>query len=138
MSNTINITDTLTIISCCNCDMTFAITASFETRRREDHQTFYCPAGHSQSYRGKSATERARQRADELERQLASREEDLRVEKAKTAKERAAHRATKTQLTKTTKRAAAGVCPVESCHRSISSARMAQHVKSHERHGVSA
>lgn len=46
---------TLITEECCNCGMTFAMTADFQRRSLNDHRrSFYCPAGHAQHYTGKS------------------------------------------------------------------------------------
>lgn len=98
-------------ITCGKCAIRFAVPQSFYDIRQVDSATFYCPLGHSQHYpAGKTEKQLANERAEWLERQLANRDEDLRSE-------RASHSATKGQLTKAKKRAAAGVCPC--CHRSF-------------------
>ncbi len=44
-------TDTVMITEdCCNCGMLFALPKAWQDRRRDDGATFYCPAGHPQSY----------------------------------------------------------------------------------------
>lgn len=101
---TLNYTEQLVVEHCCSCGMAFAMPADYESRRRDDHRNFYCPAGHSQYYTGKSEAEKQRDRADWLERQLANRDEDLRATRASLI-------ATKGVLTKTRKRIAHGVCP---------------------------
>lgn len=50
---------------CCNCGVSFAMTADFKRRRLEDRKIFYCPAGHGQHYTGKTEAQRLK---DELER----------------------------------------------------------------------
>jgi hypothetical protein len=121
---TLNVTETLSVIACCDCGVTFAMTSEFERRRRADHRLFYCPAGHEQYFTAKSAEEKAKDRAAELARQLASREDDLRAERMKLRAERASHGATKGQLTKVKNRAENGVC--QHCHRHF--ANVARHV----------
>jgi len=51
---------------CCNCHMTFAMTADFKRRKRNNRNMFYCPAGHPQHYTGKSEEEKLR---DQLNRE---------------------------------------------------------------------
>lgn len=41
------------------CGVTFGLTDGFEDRRKEDHKSFYCPNGHSMSYRGETDSARA-------------------------------------------------------------------------------
>jgi hypothetical protein len=107
---TLNYTGQLIVQDCCNCGMTFAVPADYDKRRRNDHKSFYCPAGHPQSYTGKTEEQKQRERAERLERQLANRDEDLRSARASLT-------ATKGVLTKTKKRVANGVCPC--CNRSF-------------------
>lgn len=104
MTLTLNYTGQLYVQDCCNCGMTFGVPVEFDRRRRDDHSSFYCPAGHSQSYIGKTEEQKQRERADRLERQLANRDEDLRATRASLI-------ATRGVLTKTKKRLANGVCP---------------------------
>lgn len=125
-TGTLHIIETFTLIRCADCRMSFAVPDEYERDRRRDHKTFYCPRGHHNYYPHKSdvekareETEQAREAAERLRRQLDRRGEDLQ-------RERRSHSATKGQLTKTRKRAAHGVCPVESCHRSF--ANVAAHV----------
>ncbi|WP_032375983.1 hypothetical protein [Rhodococcoides fascians] len=106
----LNFTDRLVIEVCCACGINFAMGETYQRRRMEDHRSFYCPSGHAQSYRGKSEAEKLRERNERLAQQLASREEDLRAERVR-------HSSTKGQLTKSKKRAAAGVCPC--CNRTF-------------------
>jgi hypothetical protein len=109
---------------CCTCGVLFAMAARFQ-RQCRDHpmgtpqeKGFYCPAGHIQYYTGPTEAQRQRQRAERAEQQLASRDEDLRVE-------RASHAATKGQLTRTRRRALNGVCPC--CHRTFQ--QLARHMR---------
>jgi DNA-binding XRE family transcriptional regulator len=56
---------------CCECGIPFAMTRDFNNRRRNDHKTFFCPAGHSQYYSGKTEAQKLR---DQLERERQMRE----------------------------------------------------------------
>lgn len=103
---------------CCNCGVPFALSRYLKAERLNDHRNFYCPNGHPQHYTGKTDAEREREARERAERMLASREEDLRIE-------RISHAATKGQLTKTRKRVANGVCPC--CHRTFQ--QLARHMK---------
>lgn len=115
--NVIDVRVELKIEECCNCGILFAMPDDWQRRRRNDHGTFYCPAGHAQHYTAKSdaqllADERARSTrllADLDQAQAATRDEERR------------HAATKGQLTKVRKRVANGVCP--ECHRSFANLR---------------
>jgi DNA-binding XRE family transcriptional regulator len=51
--------------NCCTCAMVFAMTSDYQRRRRDDHKSFYCPAGHQQHYTGPNEATKLR---TELER----------------------------------------------------------------------
>lgn len=110
---TVNVTTKFITHTCAThgCGVAFAIEDGFDDRRRDDKRTFYCPSGHSLSYGGDTEAVKQRKRAEKLERQLAARDADLRLEQTRLTNERNAHRATKGVLTKTKKRVANGVCP---------------------------
>jgi hypothetical protein len=98
--------------TCQTCGVPFAVTDGYDDRRREDGRTFYCPNGHSLTYR------------DTLHKQLTAAQEQLARERARHDQTRAERdaierqrRATKGQLTKVRKRVANGVCPC--CNRSF-------------------
>lgn len=110
-TGTLNIVETYHVHCCAQCGVSYALTAAFEARRRNDHKTFYCPNGHDQYYPQKNEAEKERERAERLQRQVEAREADIRFEQRRLANERRAHAATKGQLTKTKKRVGKGVCP---------------------------
>lgn len=116
MSVTISLS--LDSLTCSECGIDFAVPGHWLTARRRSHATFYCPNGHNQYFPGKSDVELAKERADRLAQQLASRNEDLKVEKL-------SHAATRGQLTKARRRAAHGVCPC--CHRTFQ--QLARHMQ---------
>jgi hypothetical protein len=116
--------DSLHVLDCCQCHMTFAIIDSFRLSRQNDHNLFYCPAGHPQQYSGQSDGERAKSQVAELKRQLASRQDDLRAERAKLAEANGELTRARRELTRTRTRAEAGVCL--HCHRTF--ADVARHV----------
>lgn len=101
--------------TCAHCGIAFWVPEHWDNERREDHKGFYCPNGHSLSY--KQDTLREREIAS-LKRDIAaannradSTQERLNDEREKFAKGKKLHAITKGQLTKTKKRIAAGVCP---------------------------
>lgn len=49
------------LVECYKCGMPFYMTGDFNTRRRDDHGWFYCPAGHGQHYTRKSEAEKLRE-----------------------------------------------------------------------------
>ena len=105
------------IIECANCSIDFGIGEDFRKRRREDHDTFYCPNGHSNFYPQKDEAAKQRERADGLEQRL-----KYALARATSAEDQAqaaeySRRAQKAVNTKLRKRIAAGVCPC--CNRTF-------------------
>lgn len=91
MGQQIAIQDTLYSLNCCNCGMTFAVPNDFNNRRLADHGRFYCPAGHGQSYTGKTEEQKLRDRlvAAERERDEARRRTEFERNGAITARREA-------------------------------------------------
>lgn len=125
MSTTQTYTGTLTVLQCANCGMTFGITTDFEGRRRDDHESFYCPKGHSQSYRQESEAERLKRQLAETERQRVQWMDRAREKGEEAKRADASRRVVKGHLTRIRKRVAAGVCPC--CKRTVS--QLAAHMK---------
>ena len=50
--------------TCYQCGVLFAMSGDFRGRRLDDHQDFYCPAGHPQHYTGQNEAERLREQLD--------------------------------------------------------------------------
>ena len=68
------IQEVFTVIHCGGCNVSFAVTESFDQARRRDHKTFYCPHGCSRYYPHESDIEKqirlareAKDRADRLQ-----------------------------------------------------------------------
>lgn len=104
-------TETLSVHTCANCGVTYGMTAGYEDRRREDHQSWYCPNGHSQWYPQKSDLDKAKEKAAQLERNLAYARDHAAAESARADQASASLRTTKGHLTRLRKRAVAGTCP---------------------------
>jgi len=110
-------TGTLTVVTCW-CGTTYAISADLYNHMRQKRDNggsqpnVYCPLGHTWIISGKGKAEIEREKREVLERQLANRDETLRIE-------RASHASTKAQLTRAKRRASKGVCPVDGCKRSF-------------------
>lgn len=126
---TFNVTLSLITEECADCGIVFGVPTDFQARRRNDHRSFYCPHGHSLSYGAESESERLKRELQEAKdrhhRDLNS-EINRRIRAEDDAMDLAnSNRALKGVVTKTKKRAAAGVCPC--CHRTIS--QMARHMK---------
>ncbi|MBA3773848.1 MAG: helix-turn-helix transcriptional regulator [Ramlibacter sp.] len=69
---------------CCTCGVVFAMTQEMEKRRREDHESFYCPAGHGQHYTGPNEADRLRAEVERKQQML----EAEQARNLKTAQER--------------------------------------------------
>jgi hypothetical protein len=108
---------TLAVHRCGSCGIVFAFEEEFDTTRRRDHASWYCPNGHSFSYTGPSDVEKLRSELEE-ERQRRKAARDL------LDHEQRSHAATRGHLTRTKKRIAAGVCPC--CNRSF--AQLSRHI----------
>lgn len=57
--------------TCISCGCQFAIPAEFDTKLRQNHNSFYCPNGHPQCYSGKSEAEKLREELKRKEQELA-------------------------------------------------------------------
>lgn len=111
--------------SCCNCSVVFAMPSELCDRRRNDHQTFYCPNGHPQYYTGKTDAQKERERREAAERDL----EFVRQQRDSALKSNSGLRAVATRrardLERLEERVLAGVCPC--CHRTFQN--LHRHVK---------
>ena len=85
--------------ACIKCGIGVYGPASYESKRRRDHETFYCLNGHSQYFTAKSDIERERQRRELAERERDNTRRFLRTEEN-------SHRATRGHLTRVKKRIA--------------------------------
>lgn len=113
-SREVAVETTITITECAGCGVTFGIGLDFEKRRRDDHQSFYCPNGHSLSFPGKTELEKER---DRLKRDAEYEKSRADAWKDQAVAAENARRGQKAANTKLKKRIAAGVCPC--CHRSF-------------------
>lgn len=103
---------------CCVCGLTFALPHYLNKKRLEDHKSFYCPNGHSQTYVGETEVEK-------LQKQLAERDRAVQFERNR-AERMTAELAKKARAEKHLKRRIAnGVCPC--CHRTVK--QLAAHMK---------
>lgn len=100
--------------TCCNCGMVFAMPADYMKRRRNDHEYFYCPAGHAQHYTG--ATE-----AQKLKRDLERKESELTAARDRANRLMSERDAVAKAHRKMRTRVANGVCPC--CNRSFENLR---------------
>lgn len=70
MSATLAYSARLSTIVCAACGMEFGAPEDWVSRRREDHASFYCPAGHAQQFLAETD-------AEKLRKELARRSADL-------------------------------------------------------------
>lgn len=127
MTTTMTYTGTLVITSC-HCGIRLAIPDTLYIKAQADASVhIYCPIGHTFVYR-KNEAERQRERAEAAEQRSGRILAELDQERARTQAARNQTRAYKGALTKTKKRAVAGVCPAPGCKRSFQN--VARHVKS--------
>lgn len=98
------------IWSCPTCGVVYGIPVEFAEDKKKNGEWYYCPNGHSLSWR-ESEADKQRKRAvrAEADRDYWQREEKRERERAERIKREKA--AVKGQLTKTKKRVANGVCP---------------------------
>jgi hypothetical protein len=99
----------LTVQECIKCGMLFGVPAQWDSKRREDGQTFYCPNGHSQAYI-EGPVEQLRKALDEEKRRVEAwkRQSEMHEAAAKRAQKEAKRIKT---------RVGNGVCPC--CQRSF-------------------
>ena len=115
--DTFTFQEALEVEECCNCHMAFAMTTQFVRARRKDHNSFYCPAGHSQHYYGKSEETKLRNRLADTQEEV-NRERGMRVDAEHKTKTVAHQRnAFKGHLKRTKRRIFSGVCPC--CNRTF-------------------
>lgn len=107
-------TQSMVIQHCYKCGIPFAMTEEFNDRRLKDHESWYCPAGHSQVYTGKSDEEKLKEQLAAKERELSTARADL--YRAADDRDRAQRK-----LKRTMTRIHAGVCP--HCNRSFTDIR---------------
>jgi hypothetical protein len=116
--STFTVIETISVLQCAECAISFGVPQRFEKDRRNDHVRFYCPRGHVNIFREENAEEILRRERDRARQQLACVEDEKReaLRQAERAKE---------ETRKLKKRAAAGTCPC--CARSFSN--MTEHMK---------
>ena len=113
---TVTTTEGFYVMNCADCSVRFAVTKDFETRRRTDKKSFYCPNGHSLSWSENEADVLRRER-DRLAQRIAERDDDVRREREAREAAKRSVSAIRGQMTKLKKRTANGICPC--CTRSF-------------------
>jgi hypothetical protein len=107
---------TLRIIECghLSCGVTFALSENYARRRENDHETFYCPNGHSRYYPQKTDLELAKEQRDNALRRATQLSGLLTDERDQHRRTERRLRSTRGVVTKTKQHIAAGACP--RCH----------------------
>ena len=54
-------------ITCCVCQLSFAVVEGFQRARKNDHIIFYCPVGHGQNYPDPRSKENKEQESKVIE-----------------------------------------------------------------------
>jgi hypothetical protein len=109
-------THVMVTTTCASCGIVFGVPEAWDKRRRADGKGFTCPNGHSLTY-GETDEDRLKKELEASERkaeQAEARQRHLQDQYDASERSKAALRG---ELTKTKKRAAAGVCP--GCNRSF-------------------
>ncbi len=116
LGDTLTWMGTLTIISCGECSIHFAIPDNMLTSRKRDGENFWCPSGHKICY-GDNENKRLMRERDRAQSNLeyARASRDAARDQASAAERRRA--AAQGQVTKIKRRVANGVCPA--CHRTF-------------------
>lgn len=105
--------------TCYSCSCLIALERDFMANRRRDHQSFYCPNGHSQHFLSETIEEK-------LKKELAEEQRRVAFEKNQRAAAERQLEAAQKDAERLRKRAQNGVCPC--CKRSFPNLR--RHMKS--------
>lgn len=122
---TLNLTEQLVTEHCISCGVHFAVPISYQQQRVADQRNYWCPNGHQQHYTGKTEAQKLRDQLERTEREKTWAENRAKRLRDEADAERRQHAATKGQLTKARKRAAAALCPC--CNRTF--AQMSEHLR---------
>lgn len=112
---TIEVSMELKTLTCASCGAIFAVESNFERSKRENHDTFYCPNGHSQWFPHETE-------AEKLRKELRRKEQEL----ADQVRAKLEAQAEAEKVNRRLKRVHKGTCPC--CKRSFQN--LANHMKS--------
>ena len=73
----------ISIVQCAHCGIPFGMPTEWEEQLRKCHNTFYCPHGHPQSFRGETEEERLRGEVKKLKAAEQKRQADLAKRRAR-------------------------------------------------------
>lgn len=120
-------TGTLNIVECATCHMNFGMTPEFEQARRNDHQSFFCPSGHSNYYNAESNEEKLRRENQRLVQNRAYLEDKISSKDEKIDRLERSRNAHKGVVTRIKNRVQHGVCPC--CNRHFKNLEQHMHSK---------
>jgi hypothetical protein len=126
MTTKIHLQTTLEVNVCAECGITFAAPEGFWSERERDGRIWYCPNGHQRVYR-ETVEQQLRRELQQKEERLQRVRQDRDRYRDQADAEARSHAATRGHLTRTRRRAAAAVCPVDGCKRTIQ--QMARHLR---------
>jgi len=106
---------TLVLVDCAACAIQFAVPERFDRKRQETGDSFWCPNGHSLSYKGELAELRRKLVSKETQLTAANDQRRAAEQDADTARRQAA--AARGQVTRLKNRVGNGVCPC--CNRTF-------------------
>lgn len=96
--STITYVERLSTLHCFKCGIAFAVPEWWETKRRDDHETFYCPNGHAQGFHGKSEAEQLRDQLATKDREIAAAKSRAETERTWRLQEQEQHEHTRRRL----------------------------------------
>jgi hypothetical protein len=115
-AKTLGYSTTLTVISCGECAIPFAIPSNLDNAAQKDGRSFWCPNGHKISYSETENQRLARELTAAKKRQGWAEANATAARDQAEAAERSA-RAYKGHATRIRNRFGAGMCPVDGCRR---------------------
>jgi len=124
-TNPIFLTQRMVTVTCCHakCGICFAMPETFNEELRKNHESFFCPKGHSQSYPGKSDEEILRDKLKDAEWRLAE-------EKRSHDRTRGVREELRRKICRAKRRVARGRCPVIGCKAKFPD--LKEHLRSHK------
>lgn len=119
------------VMDCSQCGVPYGFSTSYEDRRRDDGEGWFCPNGHSQAF-SDSGVDRERQRANRAEAELKRariQREEAKVDAAYQRHVAAGHKAHATKLRNLMARGVCPWCPNAPGNRPRSFLQVQRHVK---------
>ena len=126
MSAKVSIEFRMITIRCYSCGIPFGLPDYFQSSRREDHDTFYCPNGHPGHYPQENEAERLKRELADTQKRLEFARNEARSLKEQRDNANQQLTQAKTKAARQRKRIASGVCPC--CNRTFTDSRLARHI----------